>query len=83
MDKKLHLLDSFMTQGSDGATYKVMAYEHLRRDDALNDGREHWEPTGQTEYRLASGEHLELARDGSLRVAASGLMLKRSALAKA
>ena len=58
MDKQLRLLDSFPARGADGAAYKVMAYEHLRRVDLMSSGAEQWEPTGQTEYRLASGERV-------------------------
>ena len=68
MDKKLQLLNSFKAQGTDGASYKVMAYEHMLRVDLLADGQEHWEPTGLTEYRLASGERIDVAPDGVMRV---------------
>ena len=68
MDKKLQLLNSFKAQGTDGASYKVMAYEHMLRVDLLADGQEHWEPTGLTEYRLASGERVDVAPDGVMRV---------------
>ena len=75
MDKKLHLLESFEAQGTDGACYKVMAYEHLVRVDLAADGRDHWESTGLSEYRLASGERVDVAADGAMRVAASGVEL--------
>jgi len=68
VDKKLQLLNSFKAQGTDGASYKVMAYEHMLRVDLLADGQEHWEPTGLTEYRLASGERIDVAPDGVMRV---------------
>jgi len=61
MDKKLHLLDSFEAQGTDGASYKVMAYEHLLRVDLVADGQDHWESTGLSEYRLGSGERVDVA----------------------
>ena len=76
MDKKLHLLESFTARGSDGATYKVCGYEHLVRDESLI-GEEHWEPTGQAEYRLDNGQRIEMARDGSMRVAGTGVQLLR------
>ena len=76
MDTKLHLLDSFAAKGTDGASYKVMAYEHLRRVDLLADGQDHWEPVGLTEYRLASGERVDAARDGVMRVVATGVELR-------
>ena len=75
MDKKLHLLDSFSARGTDGASYKVMAYEHLQRIDGLADGQDHWEPTGLTEYRLASGERVDVALDGAMRVVPTGVEL--------
>lgn len=53
------MLDSFPTRGADGATYKVMAYEHLQRVELTSGGQEQWEPTGLTEYRLASGERVD------------------------
>ncbi len=78
MDKKLHLLDSFNTLGSDGAAYKVLAYEHMLRVDLLADGQDHWEPTGMTEYRLASGERVDVAPDGAMRVVPTGVELHRA-----
>ena len=76
MDKKLHLLDSFSAQGTDGASYKVRAYEHLQRVDLLADGQDHWEPTGLTEYRLASGECVDVTPDGAMRVVPTGVELR-------
>lgn len=76
MERKLHFLESFSAEGSDGATYKVCGYEHLARDDSVIDGRDHWESTGQVELRLASGERLEVHRDGSMRTP-SGVQLMR------
>lgn len=77
MERKLHLLDSFSVQGADGHTYKVMGYEHLVSHAVLQDGQDHWEPTGQLEYRLASGELVSVAHDGSMRIASSGVELRR------
>lgn len=82
MDKKLHWLDSFKALGSDGAAYKVMAYEHLLRVELLTDGHEHWEPTGLTEYRLASGERVDMASDGAMRVVPTGVELHRAGTAE-
>lgn len=76
MDKQLRLLDSFPARGADGATYKVMAYEHLRRVELASGGPEQWEPTGQTEYRLASGERVDPLDDGAWRVVLTGLTLQ-------
>lgn len=77
MEHKLHLLDTFSARGSDGRTYKVRAFEHLARDEALlNDGRELWESTGLTEYRLDDGTVVKPQADGSLRVAGSDVQLQ-------
>lgn len=78
MDLKLHLLDSFPARGADGQLYKVCAYERLRRDESLVDGGEHWLPTGVAEYRLASGDLVEVQRDDAMRIASSGLRLVRA-----
>lgn len=75
MDKKLHLLDSFEAHGTDGACYKVMAYEHLLRVDLLAGGQDHWESTGLSEYRLGSGERVEVAPNGVMRVESTGVEL--------
>lgn len=75
MDLRLHLLESFMATGPDGASYKVCGYERLAPDPALPDSDEHWEPTGVAEYRLADGRLVELQRDGSLRIAGSDVVL--------
>ena len=77
MDLKLHLLESFNARGSDGKEHKVMAYEHMRRDESVQDGQEHWASTGKIEYRLDSGEVIDVHKDGSMKVAASGLTLQR------
>jgi hypothetical protein len=78
MDKKLHLLESFTARGSDGATYKVCGYEHLLRDESVQDGVERWESSGLTEYRLADGAQVEAHADGSMRVVNSGVTLARA-----
>jgi hypothetical protein len=78
MDLKLHLLDSFAAQGSDGAAYKVCAYEQMRRDETLHDGQDRWLPTGVTEYRLDSGEQIDAHADGSMTVIHTGVRLTRS-----
>ncbi|MEP7282188.1 MAG: hypothetical protein ABI696_09430 [Rubrivivax sp.] len=78
MDRQFHLLDSFPARGSDGATYKVCAYEHLRRDDSVHDGQERWLPTGVSEYRLQSGDPVAPRSDGSWVIPASGVTLTRS-----
>jgi hypothetical protein len=68
MDRKLHLLESFTTHGTDGRTYRVFGYEHLVRDESLAGATEHWEPTGVSEYRLADGRRVEMRNDGSIRI---------------
>jgi hypothetical protein len=82
MDRKLHLLESFSALGADGVDYTVHAYEHLLRDASIVDGQEHWEPTGVLEYRLADGRRVDVASDGSMRIANSGVALsnRRSAI---
>jgi hypothetical protein len=77
MDRHFHLLDSFPARGSDGATYKVLAYEHLRRDDSLQDGQDHWLPTGTSEYRLVTGDVVDARPDGTLVIPRSGVTLSR------
>jgi hypothetical protein len=77
MDTRLHLLETFSMRGSDGVTYKVCGYEHLVRDESLPNAAEaHWEPTGQSEYRLASGEALDVLNDGRMRIVTSGVTLQ-------
>ena len=76
MDRKLHFLESFNASGSDGATYKVCGYEHMVRDQSVEDGVDRWESTGEVEYRLADGTRLEARRDGSMRIESSGIELK-------
>jgi hypothetical protein len=76
MDKQLRLLDSFPVRGADGTSYKVMAYEHLRRVELASGGGDQWEPTGQTEYRLASGERVDPLDDGAWRVVPTGQTLQ-------
>lgn len=75
MDRMLHRLETITAQGQDGRTYTVHGYEHLVRLE-LYDGMESpWEPTGQSEYRLADGQRLRpddgggwVSLDGQLRL---------------
>lgn len=79
MDLKLQFLDSFPARGSDGAAYKVRAYERLRHDDSVPDALErNWVSTGVHEYRLDSGELVEQGPGGALRVVKSGVRLARA-----
>ncbi|CAN5325875.1 hypothetical protein BH09PSE5_BH09PSE5_06420 [soil metagenome] len=77
MDRKLHLLESFDAQGSDGAVYQVRGYEHLVKDESFASAEERWEPSGLNEYRLRDGKHVEVKADGSMRIAESGVELTR------
>ncbi|WP_330910259.1 hypothetical protein [Ramlibacter sp.] len=74
MDLRLRLLESFRATGSDGVSYKVMAYERLARDASFADD-EHWEPTGQAEYRLADGRFVDVKRDGEMCIAGTTVVL--------
>lgn len=76
MDLRLQLLETFMARGSDGAQYKVCAYERQTRDPSLPAGGEHWVPTGQSEYRLADGRAVEVHGDGGMRIAGSDVTLE-------
>lgn len=73
MEKRLQRLETFSALGSDGKTYSVHAYEHLCRVDLT--AEEHWEPTGQIEYKLADGRPLKVAADGSMSVPESDIRL--------
>lgn len=76
MDIRLHCLETFEAEGSDGQRYKVRAYERLVRDDSLPLAADRWEPTGVAEFRLDDGAPLEGRGDGSLRLR-SGVVLSR------
>jgi hypothetical protein len=78
MERKLHFLESFSAKGTSGAPYKVLVYEHMARDESVADGIDHWESTGELEYRLGGGERVEVRTDGSMRVARSGVQLYRA-----
>lgn len=78
MSLKLQLLESFSTQGSDGATYKVRAYERLVPDPSLNDGQDLWQPTGVFEYRLADGALIDVRDDGAMHIVHNGVTLRRT-----
>lgn len=82
MERKLQFLESFSATGTDGVPYKVFVYEHMARDESVADGTDHWESTGELEYRLGGGERLEVHRDGSMRIARSGVNLDRAEAAQ-
>ena len=77
MDKKLQRLETFRVQDMHGASYKVHAYEHLTRVHNFLDMENQWEPTGLIEYKLSSGEHLEVDHDGNLFMPGSTMPLHR------
>lgn len=77
MEKMLHLLETFTARGSDGQVYRVQAYEHLARLDAVPDTQGRWEPTGLAEYKLADGRHVSIGRDGAMSLADTGVKLQR------
>ena len=68
MDTKLHFLESFTAQATDGKTYKVLGYERMVRDESIAGAIEHWEPTGVAEYRLDDGRRVDMRPDGSIRI---------------
>ena len=71
MQRRTHFLESFSARDAEGRVHKVRAYEHEVQVDALlADGQDHWEPTGQLEYRLDSGEAVELMADGTIEIRA-------------
>jgi methyl coenzyme M reductase alpha subunit len=78
MDHKLHLLETFNARDAQGKCYKIKGYEHLMREHLfVASAEELWEPTGQAEYRLDSGEPLEMQEDGTLRLCGSDVVLTR------
>jgi hypothetical protein len=72
MEIRLHQLDTFAAQGSDGKSYKVAAFERLM---LVPGNEEQWEPTGVAEYRLEDGRHVDVQKDGTMRIAASEVVL--------
>jgi hypothetical protein len=76
MDMRLQFLESFVAKGSDGESYKVCAYERLVRDLSIVDGLDHWQPTGEAEYRLADGRAVAVDKRGVMRIDGSGVLLE-------
>src|SRR5215216_5676456 len=72
MDRKLHLLETFLAKDDRGVAYKICGYEHLVQTPSPAASPDHWEPTGVAEYKLTSGEHVEPESDDLFRVAATG-----------
>lgn len=77
MDIKLQRLETIAVQDDAGHAYTVHAFERLAHVPLLLDSRTHWEPTGEVEYRLASGEQLDLVADGDWLLPGSELRLHR------
>jgi hypothetical protein len=77
MEKTLRQLETFNARGTDGQLYAVRGYEHLARIDPRAQPLDQWESTGEAEYKLADGRHVDVLDDGHLRVAGSGLVLER------
>jgi hypothetical protein len=75
MDIRLHLLETFSARGSDGASYKVCAYDRLAPDLSAGAGAEAWESTGVVEYRLQDGRLVHGGRDGTLHIVGSDVTL--------
>jgi hypothetical protein len=77
MSLKLHLLETFGARGSDGAAYRVRAYERMVDDPSVSDGQEHWLSTGIVEYRLEDGSLIDAQANGAMRVVHNGVELTR------
>lgn len=78
MEKTLRRLETFSARGNDGKVYAVYGYEHLARFDPQTAAQDQWESTGQAEYKLADGRHIDVEQDGAMRVAGSDLVLQRT-----
>jgi hypothetical protein len=75
MELRLQLLETFAARGSDGASYKLCAYDRLMPDLSLPASGERWESTGTIEYRLDDGRLVEVDRQGVLRIAHTAVVL--------
>lgn len=79
MDIMLQRLESIPTQDASGHAYTVHAFERLAHVPLMLDSRTQWEPTGEVEYRLDTGEHLDVDADGDWLLPTTGLRLHRRA----
>lgn len=79
MDIKLQRLETIPATDAAGTSYTVHAYERLAHVPLLLDSRTQWEPTGEVEYRLASGERLDLDTAGDWLLPGGELRLHRQA----
>lgn len=77
METRLQRLESFPARGSDGTLYTVYGYERMARTENFVDAEEHWEPTGVAEYKLSTGERVQVQQDGSMMVPGKGVRLER------
>ncbi len=77
MERKLHHLESFSAVGSDGSTHKVIAYEHVVRNDLQPDLSMPWESTGEVEFRLDDGRRVVMHADGAMELAGTPVTLER------
>jgi hypothetical protein len=78
MDHRLHFLESFSAIGSDGQQYKVCGYERMAPDVPFTHTPQVWEPTGVAEYHLPDGRMVDVARDGTMRIVGSAVVLQRT-----
>ena len=77
MDIKLQRLETIPATDAKGTSYTVHAFERLAHVPLLLDSRTQWEPTGEVEYRLASGERLDLDTGGDWLLPGGELRLHR------
>jgi len=75
MELHLQLLETITARGSDGASYKLCAYDRLVPDLSLPADSEHWESSGKIEYRLADGRQVEVDGQGMLRISHTNVVL--------
>lgn len=80
MDHRLHRLDSFHAQGTDGKEYLVNAFEHLGRVEtpvlphSLVDD---WMPLGIAEYQLSDGRRVIEDASGRMSISGTEVELRR------
>ena len=72
MELRLSLLESFLARGSDGKSYKVRAFDRLVLVPGTADD---WESTGVAEYRLEDNRLVATAKDGTLHISGSDVVL--------
>jgi hypothetical protein len=77
MEKRLHQLETLRLHGDDGRDYVVHGFEHLARLDAAPGLGGDWEPTGESEYRLADGRPVNVGADETMTIAQNGVRLSQ------